>query len=207
MQNVYNTTIESVDIEINPTLKNSNDISLQLERDSFMSEKEEKRFIKSVEGLIRKSVEYYEFVSYIRDTLGNKYCAFTEESNDETEDVEMHHHPFTLYDIVCIVTYNKIKNNQKFTSLSIAQEVLRRHFELNVGVVPLLGSLHKKYHNGYLEIPMEFVIGNYKKLFEIYYIDDETKNKVSKLMFITLSNISEINKWYIGLQKRREIDE
>ena len=47
-----------------------------------------------------------------------------------------------------------------------------------IGIVPLAGTLHKKYHNGFLDIPLQLVKGNYKKLLEFYDIDPELDDKL-----------------------------
>jgi len=171
------------------------DIYLSLKRDNFADEKEEKRFIKAVERMVRSSIEYREWLSFVRESLGMTACVFTGETEEETGDVEIHHHPLTLYDIVQAVCDTKILNNQSFSSFDIAYEVIDLHFKLKIGFVPLLGSLHKKFHNGYLEIPIELVQGDYKFLLNNYHIRKNVLDKVLKYESVTLKTISHKIQW------------
>ena len=161
---------------------------LSLRRDNFEDEKEEKRFIKNVERLVRGSLEYREWLAFIKDTLNLDYCVFTKETDAETGDIEIHHHPLTLYDIVMIVVDTYIVNNKQFCTFDIASDVINLHFQLKVGFVPLLGSLHKKFHNGYLDIPIELVHGDYKYLLENYFVRENLLTKVSRYESIHLSD-------------------
>ena len=163
-------------------------VFLTLRRKNFSDSTEERRFIKNVERLIRSSIEYKEWVFFVKDSLHLDICAFTGESDEETGDIEIHHHPLTLYDIVQAVVDTYVMQDQEFCSFEIAQEVIDLHFKLKVGFVPLLGSLHKKFHNGYLDIPIDVVHGDYKYILQHYYIRDEVKEKVQKYESITLSS-------------------
>ena len=169
-------------------------IYLALRRKNFNDENEEKRFFKAVERIIRGSLEYREWVSFVKDTLQLDVCAFTGETDEETNDIEIHHHPFTLYDIVQMVTDTYIMNDKEFCSFDIAQEVLDLHYKLKVGFVPLIRSLHKKFHNGYLDIPIELVHGDYEYLKKTYFIRPETLEKVEKYEKIKLEHVG-LYKW------------
>ncbi len=140
---------------------------IEMETLDFDSSKEYKRFIKGVELLVRKSPEYKLWISFIKDTKGINYCYFTNEVNDEVT-IEIHHHPFTLYDLVSIAINNKMRNNEKFTSYQIAKEIMTLHYQNKVGYIPLVKTLHEKFHNGFLQIPIELVEGDWKKIFDTY---------------------------------------
>jgi len=165
-------------------------VYLSLRRSNFEDEKEEKRFFKNVERLVRGSIEYREWLAFVKDTLSLDFCAFTGETDAETGDIEIHHHPLTLFDIVQAVTDTYIMNDKEFCTFDIASEVIDLHFKLKIGFVPLLGSLHKKFHNGYLDIPIEFVHGDYKYILDNYFIRDHVKEKVLKYESVTLDQVS-----------------
>ena len=163
-------------------------IYLALKRKNFADESEEKRFIKNVERLVRSSLEYREWLSFVKDTLGMQACLFTGETDDETGDIEIHHHPLTLYDIVQAVCDTYIMKDKEFCTFDIAQEVIDLHFKLKVGFVPMLRSLHKKFHNGFLDIPIELVHGDYRYILDNYYIRDSVAEKVAKYESIKLGD-------------------
>jgi len=170
-------------------------INLTLDRLNFENETEEKKFIKSVERLIRSSIEYREWLSFLKDSLQMNICVFTGETDEETNDIEIHHHPLTLYDIVQAVIDSKIMKDMPFNSFDIAREVIDLHFKLKVGFVPLLRSLHKKFHNGFLQIPIELVHGDYKYILDNYYIREEVLEKVSKYESVKLENFQKLSNW------------
>ena len=70
------------------------------------NEKTRSKFIKSVEKIVRSSLEYREFIAYLRAELGMNFCMFFNNvSRDEIKNlgIEIHHIPFSLFDIVNIV--------------------------------------------------------------------------------------------------------
>lgn len=179
------------------------DLCLEYYHTNFINEKEEKNFIKNVETIVRKSVEYREFIEYITVTLGYNYCLFTHETMYETKDIEVHHHPFSLYNITYTVLQNKLEQGVKFSSLSLAEEILQLHYKMYVGLVPLVGTLHNKFHNGFLDIPIELVIGNYMKIFEIYKVPQSVADIVNGYRSITLNNVKNTT-WYVGIYEAKE---
>jgi hypothetical protein len=156
---------------------------LSLKRKTFLSEKSHNHFAKSCVRLVRSSVEYREWSSYVKDVMGYKTCVFTNEVADQLT-IDIHHHPLSLFDIVNIVINTYLKNQIEFSSPDISKDVLLLHYTNNVGYVPLISSLHEKYHNGYLSIPPKFIVGkwNYLTTTSGYVVDDDIKMKVSELM-------------------------
>jgi len=166
---------------------------LPLKKKDFDDEKEYVRFVKVVERLVRSSPEYRDFITFTRETLHADVCSFTGEREDETGDVELHHYPLNLFDIVKAVIDEYIYDDKSFTSFEIAETVIQLHFQLKIGIVPLIGTLHKKYHKGNLQIPIEFAIGDYEWIKENYHLDPELVNKIETAKQITTHNTPELN--------------
>lgn len=154
--------------------------SLSLRVGTFHSEKEFDKFIKNSERLVRSSGEYKRWIAYIIDVLGYTSCALTEEDINECN-VEIHHHPITLYTICKSVVSDLIRKDIEFCSFDVATKVIELHFQNKIGYLPLLSDLHKKYHNGYLEIPIGLIHGDYKHLLKNFIIDDDEKDKIYAL--------------------------
>ena len=173
--------IDSDDLSVSSS---SLQMKLPFKREA-LDEKEYKSFIKSCERLVRASPEYREFIKFARESYNADVCALTNENNDETDDIEIHHYPFTLYDLCQIVVDNKLLKGEKFASFDIALEVITLHFGMYIGFVPLSGTLHKKYHNGFLDIPIQAVKGNYAGLLELYDVDLDLIAKVNLAKQIT----------------------
>lgn len=176
------------------TIDDSTDYSdferLNLYTDVFNSNKERKRFIKSVESIVRKSPEYKIWRKFILEVLGDNYCLFTHEVADQVT-IELHHHPFTLYDIISLVVDKYLAEERLFNSLIIATDVLQLHYENKIGYVPMVKTLHEKYHNGFLDIPIDYIRGNYMKFYNEYqqYMDKELKAYIDEKLKITKKDV------------------
>jgi len=156
---------------------------LSLRITQFSDDKEEIKFIKAVEKMVRFSPEYRLWVDYIIDTLGQNKCEFTGELKSETS-VDVHHHPICLYTIVKAVIDDKLKKKEPFCTFDIARDVIELHFQNKVGYVLMLSSLHEKYHNGFMQIPVEFVSGDYKYVLTHYEMDKEEYDRILLLCAI-----------------------
>lgn len=186
---------ETTDVEL-PPLENDQNVfkienspfELSLRISGFNDEKEEIKFIKSVEKMVRFSPEYRLWVEYIIDTLGQNKCEFTGELKSETS-VDVHHHPICLYTIVKAIIDDKLKKKESFCTFDIARDVIELHFQNKVGYVLMLSSLHEKYHNGFMQIPIEFVSGDYKYVLSHYEMDKEEYNRILLLCAIHKDDI------------------
>lgn len=152
---------------------------LPLRIDNFENEADYKRFIKSCEMLIRRSVEYKFWRQYIIDVLQIDTCVITNEKMEDVT-VEVHHHIPSLFTAVTAVVNKHIENNKEFCSFDIAQQVIELHFANQIGYVTLLRSIHEKFHNGKLTIPIDAVKGNHKQFLKDYskYIDEDELDKI-----------------------------
>ena len=139
-------------------------------------DKDFKKYIKDIERVIRQSFEYKIFIRYLRENFGMNRCAFLNVDN-ETSGVqcEIHHYPFSLFDIVNIVYRKRSYNGENLSVYLVAEEVIRLHYQFLVGLIPLSETVHQLAHSGRLFIPVNKVLGRYKLFTEIYfpYIEPE----------------------------------
>lgn len=176
-------------------LDENNLYKLKLRRTDFDSVEEEQKFIKKCTSIIRTLPEYNEWVYFIKKIQGFDTCCITNE-NDEATKINIHHHPLPLFDITSIILENFKLNNKEFFSIDIISEVIELHFKNNIGFVPLVASLHEKYHNGCLIIPPKFVQGNWQYILKNYYVHEDYILKASHLMNENLNNIKQdFNNW------------
>lgn len=182
--------------------------SLALRVTSFENESEYMKFVKNCEKLIRNSLEYRDWRNYIVEVLKVNTCALTEENIDECS-IHIHHHIFSLHQIVKAVINKKLQNEEPFCSFDICTEVIELHYKNYVGFIPLVETLHEKLHNGHLEIPMKLVYGDYKSLMEEYlkYLDDGDVENIMKKLSINEDNATSVN-WkknnYPGIEETKE---
>jgi len=164
---------------------------LSLKIKNFENEAEYKKFIKNCENLVRKCPEYKLWRNYIVDVLQVNNCMITKESMEQVT-VEIHHHMPGLYTLVSAVVNKKMDVNEEFCSFDIAHEVIQLHFQNKVGYVALLKSMHEKFHNGYLELPISIVRGDYKYFLENFskYLDEADLETIERRLTITEHNCS-----------------
>ena len=134
-------------------------------------EKDFEKYIKDIEKFVRNSIEYKKFVNYLRMYMDMNKCAFlanTTIDNDSKVKIEIHHYPFTLYDI-CRIVYNKRTfNGESVEPTMVAKEVMKLHYELLVGLIPLSKTVHELAHNEWIFIPVDHVLGNWNHFFAVY---------------------------------------
>mgnify|MGYP005760805763 CR=1 FL=1 len=126
-------------------------------------EKAKTKFIKMVEKIVRSSYEYKEYINFLKTEVDMNCCSFFN-SIDRTSmngvRLEIHHSPFTLFDITSIVTNKFIQEHRKINPISIAEEVMELHFKGYIGLIPLSLTIHDLVHSGELFIPVDKVYGN-----------------------------------------------
>ena len=193
LEEIKDVEVPKVETDVTNVFKLENSpFELSLRIDNFSDEKEEIKFIKSVEKMVRNSPEYRLWVDYIVESLGQNKCEFTGELKSETS-VDVHHHPICLYTIVKAVIDDKLKKHQSFCTFDISREVIEMHFQNKVGYVLMLSSLHEKYHNGFMQIPIEFVNGDYKYILKNLEIEKEEYERILLLCSVHKDDI--VQKW------------
>lgn len=158
----------------------------------LMDPKDRNKYIKDLERIVRNSFEYREFIKYLRENMDMDKCAIMENvSNKETYKVgiEIHHGPFTLYDI-CVAVLNRRLELGLSTSIEmVAKEVAGLHYYLMVGLIPLSKTVHELVHNKYIFIPYSNYLGNYEG-----FIDNYGEYIAPELMETYESNLDYSNK-------------
>lgn len=193
IEDIENNNSLEFDEESNTLVSSDYPLTLSLRRTDIVEEKEMNKFIKACEGMIRHSIEYKLWTSYVKEALGLKVCSVTGEVNDETR-VEIHHHPFTLYDITKGVILRYIASSKEFCSFDVALDVIQLHYQMYAPFCLLVSSIHEKYHNGFINIPMEIVKGDTKYFISTYgsFMDDETLSGFYNKLNINKENCG----WY-----------
>ena len=175
---------------------------LSLRIKNFESEAEYKKFIRNVEALVRRSIEYRLWTSYIKDILQVNCCMITQERMDEVT-IDVHHHVPSLYTLVKALVNEKIEKEQEFSTFDIALKTIEMHYANRVGYIVLLKSMHEKFHNGFLGIPVELIRGNYNWFMDNYngYLEEEDIERINYLLSINVSNCQWSRDEYPGLEE------
>lgn len=135
------------------------------------NEKEYKRYVSDVERLVRNSIEYRNLINYLRNSEGMNTCAFLDNVSNENGNmrIEIHHSPFTLFDIVNTVINKRVKNAEPMDVELVAEEIMYLHYMGWVGLVPLSETIHEMVHNSFLFVPTNIVRGVYQYFINAYY--------------------------------------
>lgn len=191
--------------------------TLQLEHPSpltdryivVMSDKDKITLIKQIETIIRRSLEYKEYIKFLKDEIDMSQCSFfnnVTNKNGRRISIEIHHEPFTLFDIVNIVVNKWIDDDMDLNPLIIAEEVMKLHYQNKVGLIPLSVTVHQLVHDGKLCVPLQNVYGNYINFVEEYgnYIGESLKTvlhtKLTMSKELEYLDVSVLEKKYTYLE-------
>lgn len=166
---------------------NSRNILSSFYYEDFSNVKNIKKFIKNIEGQIRRSKEYKEYICHLDRVIGLNRCSlFGNITDDDEVTLEFHHYPFTLYDIVEIVINDKVEKQKKFTSFDIISEVLELHRQNKVGLVKLSKTAHQMVHAGQIFIKLDSLFGRVNDFTNEYIesIPDEIIEKYNRILEI-----------------------
>jgi hypothetical protein len=177
--------IEFKEIGGNPVVKSQNAPFVEsFYFSKFYEEKAYKKFIQGIEKLVRTSREYKSYVELLRTNISalNVDNILSNITNADAE-MEFHHYPYTLYEVVDAVCASKFLRKEKFTSFSVAKEVMDLHYKNMVGLVPLTKTNHELAHEGSLFISSKQVFGEYKAFSDMYdeAIGADVKDRVKKM--------------------------
>jgi hypothetical protein len=174
----------------------------------IVNDKDKVKLIKTIERIVRGSIEYKQYIKFLKDEIDMTCCSFFTNVNSETPRVklEIHHEPFTLFDITNIVLTKYIDEERPINPLTIAEEVMLIHYRNMVGLIPLSSTVHGLVHDGRLVIPLQCVYGDYLSFIDEYfkYIPEDVLNalqaKIELSKDIQKVDTSILNKRYVYLE-------
>lgn len=158
-----------------------------------------RKYITDIKRICRGSFEYRRMINYLRENMDMNKCSFYENVNNIDTfkiKIHIHHHPFTIEDICCIVYNKRLSHNESLEVEMVAKEVMYLHYNLLVGLIPLAETPHELVHNNYLFIPIDKVLGFFRDFVSLYedYMSPELLDKLER-------NIDFTNSYNDGLQQ------
>lgn len=138
---------------------------------TFRTPKDRVKFIKSVEATCRKSMEYKEYIKFLKRNTDLRRCAILKglnTNNGKRYSIEIHHEPFTLFDIVETVLNKREMLGEKIEPISIADEVMGLHYDGKVGLIHLSATMHQLVHDDKIFIPLQYIYQSYNEFFSEY---------------------------------------
>lgn len=157
----------------------------------FRNERERVKFIKMCESIIRKSMEYKEYIKFLKQNMDMNKCIVLKGLNIENGkrySIEIHHEPFTLFDIVETVISKREENDESINPFFIADEVMELHYDEKVGLVPLAKTMHQLVSDDKIFIPLQLIYHKYDKFYEEYemYMSQRLKEKIDLKVSLSL---------------------
>ena len=138
---------------------------------TFRTPKERVKFIKQVEATCRKSMEYKEYMRFLKRNTDLRRCTILKGLNTEggkKYTIEIHHEPFTLFDIVETVLNKREMEGQKIDPLDIADEVMALHYDGKAGLIHLSTTMHQLVHDDKIFIPLQYIYQSYNEFYTEY---------------------------------------
>lgn len=153
------------------------------------------KFIRNVEKYVRSSNEYKRWLTFVKGTLGSDLMCYHTGNLPTMCSLEIHHHPYTLYNLVEIAMYNM--RDEVYTVFDLSKNVMKLHFMNLVGFVPLCISSHENYHSQILDIPIEVCEGDWKNLDHYFYIPEHISDDIKRKAGITFSTARSKDEWKV----------
>lgn len=152
---------------------------------NVMSDRDKIKLIKDIERIVRSSLEYKQYIQFLKKEIDMTCCTFFSnvvKENGSKVKLEIHHEPFTLFDITAIVCERFIQEGLDLNPIMISEEVMLLHYRNHVGLIPLSVTCHELVHDGRLLIPLQNVYGDYLSfLTENYeYMTDNMREILQK---------------------------
>lgn len=146
------------------------------------------KLLKKLVTTVRNSLEYKEYIQFLKDELDMNYCSFFNNINWDYAEIDMHHVMLTLYDIIYIVSIKKLNEESNITIYDIMEEVMKLHYECKVLLIPISKTIHELVHSGDIFIPVNYAFGNFNDFYNEYkdYFTIEQKELIKE--YISLSN-------------------
>lgn len=146
------------------------------------------KLLKKLVTTVRNSLEYKEYIQFLKDELDMNYCSFFNNINWDYAEIDMHHVMLTLYDIIYIVSMKKLNEESNITIYDIMEEVMKLHYECKVLLIPISKTIHELVHSGDIFIPIQYAFGNFNEFYNEYkkYFTTEQKELIKE--YISLSN-------------------
>ena len=178
---VQNIEPEDDNIEV---LGSNQQYSLAMYMDKNVDSKYLTKFIKAVEKFVRQNDDYRMWLSALREEPQLSQDAFLHNISSQEAEIQLHHFPFNLYNIVQVITESMLAKNERVSTFIVADRVIRLHFDGVVGLVPLSITMHQLAHLGKVKFLRSQIYGKWEQFYNEYkdYMDDYDHTVVRTLV-------------------------
>ncbi len=154
------------------------------QNNTIVTDSTDTKAIKAIERLIRGSLEYRNYFQYLKNNLDMRRCTYLPnlQTGLYSMHIELHHTPFTLYDLTETVVIRHIQDHGSALEFDVASEVMELHYANVVGLIPLSPTVHELVHSESMDVNPNLVYGNWKDYAQRYrpYFSEASEEKYSK---------------------------
>lgn len=154
----------------------------------IFSKKGRKRIVADAERIVRSSMEYKDYIYFLRTYVDMTKCAlYSNLKNDGRGkmSIQIHHDPLGLADITYILLNKAIMCNEYKSEELLANEVVRLHYRNQVGLIPFSVSVHEMitYDHTSVRLPLQLIYGNYTTFLKEYdeYLTEDLNLEIGDL--------------------------
>ena len=148
------------------------------------------KYVKYLERLVRGSMELRDYLSFLKENAEMNNCAIFAGVSREDCRIEIHHFPFSLFDITRIILDDALANNEDVSSFAIVSRVVLEHFLGHIGLIPLSLTAHELAHSGSITLSLKNVTGDWQAFVKKFaYV--MTKEDLERLTFLVKASASE----------------
>lgn len=154
---------------------------------NLLSSKSRFKFITMIKSQVRTSPEYREYIDFLKKHRGMFRSHVLPQASIEVGkrySIEIHHEPFTLFEIIDIVLTKREALGESINPLQIMEEVMLLHYEDKIGLIPLDITTHELCEKGNIFIPLQDIYGRYDKFYDEYSALCEIPDKIEKKLEI-----------------------
>ena len=151
------------------------------------------KFIKQCEKVIRSSMEYREYMRFLKEHMDFNRCAVLPRivsGEGKRYSIEIHHEPFTLYDLVDIEITRREVLGLPMRVLEIAEHIMAIHYDGLIGLIPLCKTQHELIDSHKVFIPLQHIYQDYHKYYEEHEeyinINEHIKKKIDVKVSLSL---------------------
>lgn len=157
---------------------------------NLISPKSRYKFITMIKSQIRTSPEYREYIEFLKKHRGMFRSHVLPKATMESGkhySIEIHHEPFTLFEIIDIVLTKRQTQGENLNTFQIMEEVMELHYDDKIGLIPLDITSHELCEKGNIFIPLQDIYGRYDKFYDEYSALCEIPDKIENKLEIKIS--------------------
>lgn len=141
------------------------------------------KFTRYLEKQARGSFELRNYISFLKENMDLTKCRILNGVDSTGASIELHHFPFSLFDIAQIILNDAMTNKENISSFSLVGRIVEEHYAGHIGFIPLSETAHELAHAGKIALSLTAVYGDWKAFAKKYW-KSLSEEQISALKFL-----------------------